>query len=48
MATMIMLVMISFNPRPCVRGDSCTQMARGGSGSFNPRPCVRGDLWLIF
>ena len=34
---------LSFNPRPCARGDLCSCSRSSGAGCFNPRPCARGD-----
>mgnify|MGYP000847081888 CR=1 FL=1 len=34
---------ISFNPRPCARGDFETHPTWTLLVSFNPRPCARGD-----
>ena len=39
-------VVLSFNPRPRVRGDSILFRIRSGIECFNPRPRVRGDTGL--
>ncbi len=36
--------MISFNPRPCARGDIFLILNRPYFDCFNPRPCARGDV----
>ena len=38
------IISVSFNPRPCVRGDAYAAELFGYRIGFNPRPCVRGDL----
>ena len=35
---------LSFNPRPCMRGDHFDGGYFKGNTCFNPRPCMRGDL----
>ena len=35
--------LLSFNSRPCVRGDKGSHRVRSLSQCFNSRPCVRGD-----
>ena len=35
---------ISFNPRPCARGDLARALHAAGVAGFNPRPCARGDV----
>ena len=34
---------LSFNPRPCARGDLSPRAPRRAPPCFNPRPCARGD-----
>ena len=34
---------MSFNPRPCARGDAQRKTKFSPLKSFNPRPCARGD-----
>ena len=36
-------MILSFNPRPCVRGDDPVAHQHRRWRRFNPRPCVRGD-----
>ncbi len=33
-----------FNPRACMRRDTCLRLAVGLHGSFNPRACMRRDI----
>ena len=40
---LIIFIYISFNSRPCVRGDPAPHFAVEPRSSFNSRPCVRGD-----